>query len=237
MSSMVAFLNITIFIIILFLSFHLIKGNTAKPRKKIFKVKILHTILFSYVFLLLVGIILYAFIPSEKYEYMEFKENHESYQPNTSFDAIYEGMIDKNIKIGDKFTFNYTDDTLEVSANKDEEFSLTIVVEKKDTNDEVIELTNYLNTTIVDNIDFTETIPSVDAKISGNTLILQEPDTVEITISKLKKEFTISQFTSESHMDNIGHGFNGESLLYIKIPKDLELISSMNDIYIHYVNE
>ena len=59
---------------------------------------------------------------------------------------------------------------------------------------------------------------------------------MELTFSTFTNEFTIRQFTGEQWIGGHSRMSLGGSALYLKIPKELELIEGPN-VYVQYVGE
>jgi len=236
MNFTITFLPIILLILIIML-FYFLKSKPTRNKNKLLRGKSLKIFFTIYIAALIAGCVLFTFIPFEEYEISETIPE-DQLQPDPLYNTLGQINIDeiKNMKTGDRYTFEYREDTLDLSANTNEYLGAIIIIEKKNTNDNVIKVSNYFNPVIVDQMIISE-YPTVGAVISGNSLILQSPQHINISICKLQNEFTISQFTGVVSEFDMGSSFSSENVLLIQIPKDLKVISSKENIDIHYVNE
>lgn len=158
------------------------------------------------------------------------------------FVQLSEGKLSENkgVTINGQWNFNYNGNTLELdSADPQYTGSWSIYVERKNSNDNKIEVRNYSTKIILNGIYYTSMIKSPEVILEGNKLHLMKPGTSNIQSVKFIKEFTVRQFTGGEgmfggvdQMDTV----MGMNVLFLRIPKDLQL--SVNDkmINITYVN-
>src|SRR5690606_16257674 len=106
-------------------------------------------------------------------------------------------------------------------------FRSPIVLERKTVNDGLVEA-KYYASVVMDKVDVTQELHSLDVKLENDTIQLIGSSGVRLyNYNIYQKEFTITQFTSES--DSIlDHSSTKIDYLYLKIPKDLKLINHTN---------
>ncbi|MGJ7922066.1 hypothetical protein [Neobacillus sp. LXY-4] len=181
----------------------------------------------GYVVILLISAGIVTLLPVNKMTYEKIdnsedlsKENEELYY------AAVEGRINEvnPALINKQWTFNYSEKTLHIEVEKEGEFYNQIVVEKKETNDQKIEAVFLKSRSVVNDWDVTKLINPIRVRLTGDTLKIINPEFVKIEFSQLGSVFAINQFTGTGWTNNNSSFIDGQSILYLKIPKDLELI-------------
>ena len=142
--------------------------------------------------------------------------------------------IDSNY-IDKKWDLDYPDQKLNVAVENGEFLSTQIFVERKNTNDDKIEAVSYKTRSSVNEMDITKLTNPLRLKLAGKTLSLMNPKKAKLEFSMFNNVFAVNQFTGEdslfAHQSSF---FDGESILYMRIPKDLELINK-SDLNIQFV--
>src|SRR5699024_10907851 len=111
-------------------------------------------------------------------------------------------------------------------------YGAPIVVERKEANDQLIEIVTYRGQFTLAGVDYTEYMNPIRANVLVDTLTITEPDYTDLQFSAITKEFTITQFMDEhERMRELGSN-SGNELIYIRIPKDMNLIQNEQDVYI-----
>lgn len=162
-----------------------------------------------------------------------YEELEKEYQ--AFYEAAHRGNIDEIRKYSvmeKKWDFPYAEKGLKI-VKTDNEHYLWLIVERKQENDGLIEATMYRSRAVTSSegaytIDFTDKIPPSGIELSDGTMTITKPEPVELNFAAFKKEFTINQFTGEG-----GRGFGsatywGQNVLYLQIPKDLQLVTPEN---------
>ncbi|MEH7308430.1 hypothetical protein [Neobacillus drentensis] len=144
-------------------------------------------------------------------------------------DTIDSSFIEK------KWDLDYRDQKLNVTTETAEFFGTQIFVERKNTNDHKIDAIAYRTRSSVNDMDISKLINPIRLKLAGNILILQNPKKAKLEFSMFNNVFSVNQFTGEpSLFEHQSSFYDGQSILYMRIPKDLELIYK-SDLNIQYV--
>lgn len=224
-------LILPILLVILMLSFvswlvfkrGIINHNLFKNRSV---VKIL---MLTYACVLVISVIIGLLIP-EKKENAFVIEHRYNDEMTMVEEAMMNGQLD-DVEPVASWEFPYHANDLHIQADDDEQW---ITVERKSENDGVIEA-KYITQTMMDGIDITERIPSIEVELEKDTLTLMGNGEVTLNFAQFQKEFVISQFTGKKSGD-MDFSSSDTRILYLKIPKDLNLVYE-EDIYIDYIGE
>lgn len=122
-----------------------------------------------------------------------------------------------------KWKFAYHGQRLLIGGTDSSELNTNIIVERKNTNDGEIEALNYHTRLRMDNLDLTKYVKPLQLELADGQLRLMKPQQSEIKFSELSNVFSVNQFTG---VKSFSHGFGisgGLSILYLRIPKDLQL--------------
>lgn len=159
---------------------------------------------------------------------------------NRFFMNLYEGKISE---IDDEFIYEQKqiefpyDKLMIVSKTAAEDIGVPIIVEKKDVDDNLIDMIHFRTKPEVDYLDSFEMDDLLKYEWKKNTLFFEIPDEIEFTLGSFKKEFPILQFTGEKDEESLELinlvRFN---ILYLRVPKDVE-ISHSDSIYVEIIGE
>lgn len=194
----------------------------------------------GYILILILAAGFYAFIP-QKLTPVNVYIDDEEYDKisNHLYDAINTGNIEQIDPsfISSKWEKEYSGKQLKIVAPEPNDITPTIVVERKATDDKLIEGIYYKTKSYVDGIDVTKKISSDQLKWSNDTLTLIEPRPVKLNFALFHKDITLKQFTEEPSVreDDFSSSF-GINILYLRVPKDLKIIES-EEIGIQYVGD
>lgn len=184
----------------------------------------------GYIGSLLIFTILGTFLPTNDMKVAYTSDLEKEY--TNLYNLIMQGKTDKIDRkfVDKKLTFQYDDHELEVVAN--DGYNLQIIVEKKENDDDKIEAVLYKTRSNINNMDISSLANSSDIELVGNKLVEIKPKKVKIEISQFKNPFTVRQFTSEKLFDSNGTILHqGQSILYLRIPRDLKLdIKTNSDV-------
>lgn len=133
-----------------------------------------------------------------------------------------------------KWNFDYNGEQLNIAVIQDEYLNASVVVERKNHNDGKIEAAYYQTRSSVNGVDITELTHPPRLELAGDGLLLRNPKKSKIKFSEFTNVFSVKQFTGEDFFGRDSHYAEGQSILYLRIPKDLELIDKTN-INLNYV--
>ncbi|WHY78219.1 hypothetical protein QNH20_03360 [Neobacillus sp. WH10] len=133
-----------------------------------------------------------------------------------------------------KWNFDYNGQQLNIAAIQDEYLNTSVVVERKNHNDGKIEAAYYQTRSSVNGMDITELANPPGLELAEDGLLLRNPKKSKIKFSEFTNVFSVKQFTEEDFFGHDSHFSEGQSILYLRIPKDLELIDKTN-INLNYV--
>lgn len=142
------------------------------------------------------------------------------------YDAAIEGNIEKIDKkfINKEWNFGYAEQELTIATENGEFINTAVIVERKATNDGKIEATHYKTRSGVNNIEITDLEKPLRIELNGSALTIMNPEKVKLKFTQFQQAFTVNQFTGEKPFSTATHFYGGTSILYLKIPKDLELV-------------
>lgn len=190
----------------------------------------------GYIIILLIATILSAFISEPKYMNGKKEDMQQLAKEEEDLNsAATKGQIKS---LGAKYkkktwNFDYHGKQLNIAIRSDHADpgntvpnDILIVVERKSTNDGKIEAGFYKTDAAINEqvITFPVTPPVV--KLAGNSLTIQNKIT-EINYNQVTNAFPIRQFTGENSANGFSF-FEGGSILFLRIPKDLQLTPHEN---------
>ncbi|WP_100407959.1 hypothetical protein [Bacillus solitudinis] len=147
-------------------------------------------------------------------------------------DAIRQGNIKHldEVYFSKNWTFPYQGGPIEYEQySQDIHF---IVAQKKDT--EEIKVDYYTTRTIIDEIDFTKELPVPTVVKHENKLLLVQPESYQLDVTKFDQEFTINQFTKGQNQGQKHSSQWGTNALVITIPLEAELEYG-DDVHISFI--
>lgn len=108
-----------------------------------------------------------------------------------------------------------------------------VVVERKKTKDAKIEVVDYKSRGSANGRELVANPYGI--QLAGDTLIINQPQKLNFQYSEFKNAFPVTQFTKEQGIGGGSDLYIGPSLLYIKVPQNVEVVDKSN-IGIEYVN-
>lgn len=125
--------------------------------------------------------------------------------------------------------------TIESSANTGYQ---PIYIERKDSDDGVIEVSSYVAPHYADSIDFTRIVSPPGISFEKGILTIDAPSQQNLQFKSLSDSFTVKQFKQKDQNTQGGsHSMFGGKAVYIRIPKNLEVIDGAgSDGQITWVN-
>jgi hypothetical protein len=192
-----------------------------------------------YVTLLVASVILFYSLPKEKFADVRTVSQEKIWAAERGYISFYDsaqkGAIHEleGVTRNGEWEFSYTDEKLQLIKG-DTVTSIEVFAERKDTNDNKIEVSSYATDLMIEGVVIKDSLKPPGVELSGNNLRIIQPKITELKYAMFDKEFTISQFTSEPNK-SVRYGGNavmGNQILYLRIPKDLEVLGD-----IQFVNE
>jgi hypothetical protein len=217
---LITFIIVSIFIVLIV--------RITKGKAKYIYGKRIHWILGGYVTILLICFILDTLNPSKEMADLKRLHGKDLMKENTQlYNAAVEGKIDK---VGDKYidkkwNFNFNGEKLNLVAENGGSFDTQIVVERKKTNDGKIDAAYYKARSSINDMEITNMTYPIGVKLMGDTLMLANQKEVKIKFSQFENVFSIKQFSGENWFSHHSDFTEGQSVLYLRIPKNLELIN------------
>lgn len=125
--------------------------------------------------------------------------------------------------------------TLESSANTGYQ---PIYIERKDSDDGVIEVSSYVAPHYTDSIDFTRIVSPPRISFEKGILTIEAPSQQILQFKSLSDSFTVNQFKQKDQNTREGHSsvFGGKAV-FIRIPKNLEIHDEGFQGQINWVND
>jgi hypothetical protein len=193
----------------------------------------------AYLFLLLSSTVVYYLLPDIESNNSVVSKNEalnidqEDKRIQEFYTAAESGNLDQfeDAIVKDQWSFDYSGSQLEIVDNLN---AMLQVVERKETDDEKIEVTFYTTKNILGGIDVTNNINPISVTYKQNRLNILPPEQYEINIASFKKDFVVSQFNGENTPFHSTSYSGGHQVIYIKIPNKVEVINSP---YVQYVGE
>ena len=153
---------------------------------------------------------------------------------------LYEAAIQGNIENVDSeyivktWNLDYSEKQLNIAVTNDDFLSAPIIVERKTVNDGKIEAAQYKKGSGLNDMVITDLVQPSSLNIDKNTLRLENPEKIILKFSQFQQAFPIKQFTGKGNFSDSNNFYEGTGILYLKIPKDLEL-NTTSAIDIQYV--
>ncbi|WP_026573617.1 hypothetical protein [Bacillus sp. UNC438CL73TsuS30] len=165
------------------------------------------------------------------------KEKDLAQENSELYVAALEGKIAEtgNPFVVKKWDFDYQGKKLNIKTENGEFFDARVVVERKKENDGKIDAIYYHTRSSVDQREITEKKRPIRIQLSEGTLMLGQPERVELKFSQFENVFTINQFTGTGWFQHESNFFEGQGILYLQIPKKLDL-NAQSELDLQYVN-
>lgn len=186
----------------------------------------------GYIAVLLICVVLAAVHPVKTTDGLK-KVNYKDVEQESIdlYETAVEGRIDQVDKkfIRKQWEFTLTGQQLDISVENEEYQNTSIIVERKNTNDGKMEAVFYRTRSNVDGIDITELATPPKLVLTEAGLTLKNPKKGKLAFLVFSSPFSVSQFTGEaSFSDHDSPITHGQSILYLRIPKDLVLPDQSN---------
>lgn len=210
-------------------------------RKRWISSRKMHYLLAGYIVILIISAVVYFLLPKEEIaanketlksmdEVLKESDNVNSF----AYQGDFKKIDDKYVK--ERISFPYEEDTLEIDQSAALSGQWLIVVEKKESDDNLIDIAYYEAPSRMNGVDVSEYFGEVDIQIESNRLLLSEDSVQELSFSQFTKPFLLSQFSDEKDTGMNFDYYWGSRILHLSIPQRLEIINDYNDV-IHYLDE
>lgn len=221
MKILAAILVTLILVSVLIVAFKVLILSSKTYRHK----RIVKSLLLLYVVVIIASVFIYELLPEKSNSNIRIVEANEE-NPFNKAEVILDDRPQYDDYIKSAWEFNYDKEELHLRVVEGS-FNGPIVLERKTVNDGLVEA-KYYASVVMDQVDVTQELHSLDVKLENDTIQLIGSSGVRLyNYNIYQKEFTITQFTSES--DSIlDHSSTKIDYLYLKIPKDLKLINHTN---------
>lgn len=233
---MISVVPIVIIVITVIAIASLLINLTKRSSRALFSGSRIWWIFVGYLSILLICTGLSPLLPKGEITYQKVDGNQLERDSNELYEAAIKGNIETvdSEYIVKTRKFNYTEKQLNIAILNDDFLSASIFVERKTSNDGEIEALQYQTGSGINDLSISDLLQPLKINIDKNTLILENPEKLTLEFSQFQQAFPIKQFTGKGDFGDSSHFINGTSILYLKIPKDLELTTT-NEIALEYV--
>lgn len=198
----------------------------------------------GYTAILFIALIVFYMLPSENFIYKEKDSqkniDNENQVVQDFYDALQKGKVDKvkGVYKNGQWNFNLSENKLTIATSGGEPFALSIYVQRKDTNDNKIEAVHYSTATLLEGVNISDKIIAPEVELKGNQLNVMMPKQQDIQFVKFIEEFTVRQFSKGKKVEDIDYNTTrmilGTRVLYLRIPKDVQLTFDSNKVNVQY---
>jgi hypothetical protein len=226
-----------IIILIIAIAVNNMKRTKNKGGKYIYSIRV-RWVVSGYIILLLISMGVEAILPVQAESEEKIVDFNElDLESIDLYSAAIEGRIAEADRsyIRKEWNLNYEGETLTVASQSDEYLETQIVVERKKDNDGKIEAVYYSTRSMVNDMDFTDRINPPGLKLADDILMVSNPIKVKLKYIQFQNVFSVNQFTGEDTFFEHSTSYHGQSILYIRIPNNLELINN-ETINIYYID-
>jgi membrane protein implicated in regulation of membrane protease activity len=228
---------LTIILLIIAIVVKNMKTAVNKGGKYVYSTRIIW-IVSGYIVLLLLSMGVEAILPAKAVSEEKIVDSKELDQESIDlYDAAIEGRIAETDRafIRKEWNIDYEGETLTFASQNDEYLETQIVVERKQDNEGRIEATYYSTRSIVNNMDYTEKINPPGLELADDILMVSNPKKLKLKYIQFQNVFSVNQFTKEDTFFEHHTSYHGQSILYLRIPSNLELVDK-SDINFLFVN-
>ncbi|MFZ7943373.1 hypothetical protein [Neobacillus sp. 19] len=134
----------------------------------------------------------------------------------------------------EKWSFDYNGPQLDVALVEDDYVNISVFVERKKSNDGKIEAVFYQTRSSVNGMEITDYTNPPSLEMAKDELFLRNPKISKFEFAEFTNVFSVKQFTGENFFSHHSEFSGDQSILYMRIPRDLELIDKTG-INLNYV--
>ncbi|GHH99605.1 hypothetical protein [Neobacillus kokaensis] len=237
-------MGLVLILVIILVVGYLVKVNT-KPATKIINRRMKYAysnrvrLIFSgYLAILIIAMIVSTVLPVKGMTELKKVSSDELNQEGMGlYDAAKAGDIAKfdSKFLYENWTFNFQGQQLRIKSNEDTFYNITVMVERKKQNDGRIEAGFYMTGSEVNDLDISKFVQPPKLDLVDEHLLLTNSPKNKLRLSQFDNVFTVKQFTGQSTFGTGSHSSEGQSILYLKIPKDLKL-NDTSGLNLEYVD-
>ena len=138
------------------------------------------------------------------------------------------------VKILGEWQFSLAGDSLRITGSHPDR-GLSVLVERKDENDGIIEVTHYFTKTILGTIDVSAQVRLVEVTLTENTLKITEPEQYEIEVIRFWQDSMAAQILGDAARRQLRFNIiGGNQLLYLRVPQGVQIEESK--YHLQFVN-
>ncbi|WP_042357230.1 hypothetical protein [Bacillus rubiinfantis] len=197
-------------------------------------------LLFSiYTLVLLVCMIISNLVPFNNMTELEESNSKKLERDST---ALYEAAVNGTIAEKGKdflrknWEFPFDGKSFKLALAEDSYFNFTIVIERKLSNDGQIDASFYMAGSEVNGLNLTTLIQPPLLEVQEQKLLLSNSPENDLKFSQFVNVFPIRQFSGERLFGGDQPTSEGTSILYLTIPKDLD-VENPEEVNVQYVNK
>ncbi|MFS0779605.1 hypothetical protein ABC255_26935 [Neobacillus sp. 3P2-tot-E-2] len=233
---MLSFVPIVIVVIMVIAITSLLINLTKRSSKALFSGSRIRWMFVGYFSILLICTGLSPLLPKGEITYQKVDVDQLERDSNELYEAAIQGNIEN---VDSKYIvktrkFDYTEKQLNIAVVNEDFLSASIFVERKTTNDGKIEALHYQTGSGLNEMSISDLMQPLGINIDKNILMLENPEKIRLEFSQFQQAFPINQFTGKGDFSDTNNFYGGTSILYLKIPKDLEL-NNTYEIDLQYV--
>ncbi|AET70148.1 hypothetical protein Desor_4744 [Desulfosporosinus orientis DSM 765] len=111
-----------------------------------------------------------------------------------------------------------------------------IFIKKKETSDGIIDVSTYVTAHYIGNVDFSKQVSPPTIILKDNMMHLIFPNLQTMNYQQINYDFTLSQFKAAGDNGSTMRSHYGEQLVYIRVPKNIELNIPKDQPLIHEID-
>ena len=230
---MVSFIPLVIIVIVIIAIVRLTKSS---GRKNNFFGKKIRWIFGGYLAILVICAGLSPLLSTDGITYKAIDVKDLDHAGTELYEAALAGNIDKvdSNYIKKAWNLDYQDQQLAITTPNEEFIETSIIVERKTVNDGGIDAVYFKSESSVNGMDISDLEKPLQMKIEKNTMRIVNPEKLELEFTQFQQAFPINQFTGKGGFSHSHNFYEGTSILYLKVPKDLK-INAPSELNVQYV--
>lgn len=192
-----------------------------------------NSIFLVYLAILFIATGMYYLLPPFPTAYTENMRNTPSL-----YDTVFENDLETipSTFIDEQWEFTFEQQRLQMDVVPQQSDPLLTAIERKKENDGEVEVIYYTTPLIIEGMEITDYTPSLDIELTEQALQLKLANPVELQFRAFQNEFAIAQFTEQDYWMNAAI-IRPEQLLYVRIPKGMEIEIDTYSLDVHYLEE
>ncbi|MCM3568582.1 hypothetical protein [Neobacillus mesonae] len=200
------------------------RGNTAYSKK-------VSRFFAGYFAFLIICMIVSFFLPDKSMT--ELKKVNVDVMEKESMDLYHAAQAGNIEEFNDNFLykkweFDFQGNQLKMKKNSDTFFDVNVMVERKEKNDGHIEAGFYMTRSEVNNLDISKLAHPPQLEIADGQLLITNSPKNKIRLAQFTNTFPVRQFNGEKLFGHESHSGEGQTILYMKIPKNLQFDDTSN---------